>query len=249
MKRKILIIILVFCVYRLYSLNFTLFFINFDIKEKIVVSDRFVEEIKNFYPINLYLKKISFDYINIEEEIITIDSFNRINYKVKDLEDIIENSVSQPYVSIFIINSDKNIGIGGNIGKAKRRVVIISKGSKKGTLSHELGHSLFDLGDEYGGEFSIKFSDAHISKYLNLSKTKPVALWEEIKSATKDEKIGYYRGGLGFSGDVYHSYPECLMNKLEFELCPVCQYLAIKKMNSITVEDYDFKRILNVVND
>jgi len=247
--KKIAIFLIIFNALCAYSLNIVFFPVNIDKSEESEVIQRYTDEVKNLYPMSLYIRHLSFLTIPVSEEAIKPDSYDRVKYKVKDIEDIVESSQSRPDVSIFIVNSEKNIGIGGNIGENKIKVVIISNFSKKGTLSHELGHALFELGDEYGGEFTIKFSDAYISKYSNLSKIKPVALWEEIKRATKDEKIGYYPGGLGFKGEIYHSYPECLMNKLESRLCPVCLYLAIKKMNSITVEDYDFKRILNVVND
>lgn len=249
MIKKIAIILLIFNAFWTYSLNIVFFPINIDKSEQSSVIQKYIDEIENLYPIGLYFRHLSLLTIPISEEAIKIDSYDRVKYKVTDLEKIIENSESKPYVSIFIINSEKNIGIGGNIGEAKRKVVIISKGSKKGTLSHELGHALFDLGDEYGGEFSIKVSDQYVSRYLNLTTKKPFDLWEDVREITKDERIGYYPGGLGFSGNAYHSYPLCLMNNLKDVLCPVCLYLAIQKLNAITGENLDFTKIYKDIND
>jgi len=249
MIKKIAIILLILNAFCAYSLNIVFFPVNIEKSEESSVINKYTDEIKNFYPMSLYIRHLSFLTSPVSEEPIKIDSYDRVKYKVTDLEKIIENSDSKPYASIFILNSDKNIGSGGNIGEAKRKVVIISKGSKKGTFSHELGHALFDLGDEYGGEFSIKVSDQYVSRYLNLTTKKPFDLWEEVRKITMDEKIGYYAGGLGFNGDAYHSYPACLMNNIEDVLCPVCLYLAIKKLNAITGENFDYTKIYKDIND
>ncbi|HNZ26469.1 MAG TPA: hypothetical protein PLG34_03275 [Spirochaetota bacterium] len=241
--KKTAVVLFIFNVFCAYSLNIVFFPVNIDKSEESGVIQRYIDEAKNLCPMNLYAHRLSFFTIPVSEEPIKLDSYGRVNYKVRDLENIAENSKPRPYVSIFVINSEKSIGIGGNIGENKLKVIIISKVSKKGTLSHELGHALFELGDEYGGEFSIKFSDAYASKYLNLSKNKPFELWEDIREITGDEKIGYYPGGAGFSGDLYHSYPVCLMGDLKGVFCPVCLYLAVRKLNLITGENLDFTKV------
>lgn len=90
-------------------------------------------------------------------------------------------------------------------------------------VNHELGHALFHLGDEYGGEAAC-FTPPNLATYgtadhlfdlPNVSMEETGKKWAAIHSGAK-------AGGLGYQYCVYAPGLPCLMNEGTLPFCPVC---------------------------
>ena len=96
-------------------------------------------------------------------------------------------------------------------------------GEDDGTYVHELGHALFNLGDEYT-EVNQCGVPAHIEGEWNLVRDANVTLepegdkWRHILP----EHVEALEGGARFSQCVYHPAPRCKMNASHDEFCAVC---------------------------
>ena len=207
----------------------------------------FITDINNSTPFNFFKENIVFFEIKLKENPIYIDDFDHFNFKVSDISTIITKNTPTPSLSIFIIDSDIKKAVGGKIGD-DIPVVFITSLYNKNALIHEIGHSLFNLGDEYGSAISINFTEKYISEYKNLSIYKNVPFWEKIKTITKDNLIDYYPGGLESKDGVYHSYPRCIMNDLSDHFCPICLYLSVEILNRMTEKNIDFLDITNSID-
>ncbi|HPO49468.1 MAG TPA: M64 family metallopeptidase [Spirochaetota bacterium] len=143
---------------------------------------------------------------------------------------------------IVVVNSQSKKAKGGFISDIP--IIVISSNALKRTVLHELSHSLFKLGDEYGGILDFLPSEREISKFKNLSLVKYNEEWIRIKEMTNDPKINFYEGGLERNKGVYRSYPECLMRNVKDDLCPVCLYYSNQILSDITGKNIDYKELL-----
>jgi hypothetical protein len=210
--------------------------------EDSILITKYSNELKSFYPLNLYTEFLKFEISNDKElrNSCKISDYNIFQIDTKKCLEIIKYFNPEPDLIIFIIKSKVSKGQGGNIGKEIKPVIMITSNAKNGVLSHEFSHSIFELGDEYGGIIPFPPTEIEIKNFKNLSLSKSNHDWIEIKKITNDKKIGFYEGGLGRNTGVYHSYPVCLMQNINETLCPVCLYYSIKKMNSITGKQITF---------
>ncbi|MCG8572965.1 MAG: hypothetical protein MJB14_22760 [Spirochaetes bacterium] len=195
-------------------------------------------EILNYFPLSLYYTKFKFHFYYDQELQITVNHYQQIDYPYQFVLDLIEKKLNNPELTIFLLKEDVFLAKGGNIGKQHHPVVFVSQQAGAGILLHEIMHALFDLGDEYGNRPLFKPTESEVSRYPNLTTVPDQPLWEKIKQEMKDPLLNYYAGGLGTSWGVYHSYPHCIMNQAQGELCLVCCYYVLKKLNQLTGLDW-----------
>ncbi len=95
------------------------------------------------------------------------------------------------------------------------------------TLAHELGHSLFGLGDEY-----VEAGRQCAVGYPNLSEHLDQLPWRDLIAATtpiptpstqSGHPVGAYQGGGFCAQGVYRPQPTCKMRSLDVEFCAVCR--------------------------
>jgi hypothetical protein len=244
MQKNILIFLFLLLSYQIFPKNINILFIPQGFKSDIQAMDSISvieDELLDFYPLNNYLEYIKFEHTFSQSlsDICEIknNTFDLNTKKLLPFIKIIDNDVA---VIIFVIKSDICKAQGGTIGRKNQPIILITTSAKKYSINHEFAHSFFDLGDEYSGDLNFPPSEKEINNYKNLSLTKDKKEWLYIKEITGNSKIGFYEGGLGRKKNVYHPYPECLMQSLNSELCPVCVYYAIEKLDmyiSLTEEN------------
>lgn len=225
--KRVCILIILFVSLLVYGqkLDFIFIPVGFDdISKKDEVIESFIREIKTFNPICNYIDYLNF-VIYDKEHSKSMVKINNNNFLLDEtlFLDITRNIPHNKYSQfVIVVNSEIKRAKGGVVDD--KSLIIISSSAKKRTILHEIGHSLFKLGDEYSGILTFLPSEREISKYKNLTLSTYNEEWERIKELVGDDKIGYYEGGLERSRGVYHSYPECLMKSVESDLCPVCLY-------------------------
>jgi hypothetical protein len=226
----------------LFSKDINILFVTqeFNSKEKKEMICQFSSELSNFKPLDVFSGNLFF----FETSNAIFNDAVKFTYNafIFDSKILIKsaNFYKDATVFIFIKKSQESKGIGGNIGIQKIPVIGITSGANKGIILHEFAHSIFNLGDEYGGKIEFPPTDKEMEGIPNLTLKPFDPLWENIKVLTNDDKISYYEGGMGRNKGIFHSYPECLMLKTEKSLCPVCLYHSIIKLNNITGNNIDF---------
>lgn len=247
MKQKILFFYFLF--FNLISLNsFNILFISQNYQDDSIFIDdckNFIEEIINFNPICHYSEYMNFYYIIQKENISKNNDFYNFELSNEKFFKLIDKINIKANMAIIVINSKNRESMGGEIGKNNFPVIIITNHAKKRTILHELGHSLFKLGDEYDGEIKVLPSEYVIKNFKNLSLTKENPEWDNIKSLVGERDFSNYEGGLLRKKGVYRAYKNCLMRNIENDLCPVCFYYAVSILNSITDKNKDFRELLN----
>ncbi|MCL5130132.1 MULTISPECIES: M64 family metallopeptidase [unclassified Algibacter] len=104
------------------------------------------------------------------------------------------------------------------------------------TVIHELGHSMFDLKDEYyPGDFfteeainMTKESDENLVKWKNWVGTKNVGVYQ-------------YTCDTGNCAEWYKPHQKCIMENLNYTFCPVCTEGIIEKIHDLlpSLESYE----------
>ena len=213
-------------------------------KTKDVLVNKFSEELINLIPLSSYSQDIKF----FETSNILFN--NTIKFSYYDTFVIDSKKITEVFFKynrmdlfIFLVEGQKSKGKGGTIGKQK--VIFLSTNSKKGILSHEFGHSVLELGDEYSGDIPFLPSEKEVSKYKNLAIEKTNTEWEYIKKISGNKKISYYQGGMGRNKGIFHSYPVCLMKETDHPFCPICIYYSIIILNNITGQKVDFIQVIH----
>jgi IgA Peptidase M64 len=133
---------------------------------------------------------------------------------------------------IVLVNSSKSGGC--NRGD----IAVFTKQESAEVIAHELGHNLFDLGDEYTND-TQNFSGT--ARNANLTET--LALWNNLKWSdlvaadaplptdanslprgwNRNTSVGAFEGGgAHFSTGIFRPVLECRMNQNNPRWCPVC---------------------------
>jgi len=109
------------------------------------------------------------------------------------------------------------------------------------TALHELGHALFDLGDEYGGRHE-KWSFPE-PRYENATvETDPgkiewrhlIKQWTPIPTpaTSANQDIGLFEGALGYDRGVYRGALRCKMRQTQLPFCAVCLDIIERKFKA-----------------
>jgi hypothetical protein len=230
----------------LQSKDFNILFVNSGFEnneEKKQACYKFSEELLNFYPLSEYFNCITIFKTDDRDfsDLIKFSIYRTFEFKTSEFINLIKNH-DNINLTIFIIKNNDSKGQGGTVGKKNIPVIFICSGSKTGIISHEFCHSVLELGDEYAGSIPFPPSIKESEKFKNLTLNPINKEWEIIKQITGDQRISFYEGGMGRNKGIFHSYPVCLMNNSNAQLCPVCLYYSILKLNYITGQNIIFSQ-------
>jgi hypothetical protein len=135
--------------------------------------------------------------------------------------------VREVHQALVIVNLDKYGGSGG-------KVAICSAEKTAAEIAiHEIGHSYFDLADEYGGDGTGTPKDeppkANATRNIDRATHKWGALIDAATPIPTSPEIapppgivGAYEGAMYSDVGVYRPLPDCKMRTLGVAFCPVC---------------------------
>jgi hypothetical protein len=115
---------------------------------------------------------------------------------------------------------------GGCASPANKLVIMTRNAASPDVLAHELGHSLFGLADEYGGN-----SCNYTPHSPNLTSSLSAIPWKEMLTTSQlptsaataaDDTVGAFDGGGYCDHGIYRPSKECMMRSLGHAFCPVC---------------------------
>ncbi len=208
------------------------------ISQKNTVSSVKIKSLQDYIlsvkPFDRYKDRIRFEVV-IVDELDQLDLYSLDDGLVTVSKNLSRNyeQYLDPKALLVIVIELRHLNRGFSFKIDNWRIAVYPINLKPGVLMHEIGHALFDLGDEYQSVLAVRFSEYELAKYKNLTGKIPVPLWEEIKTQTGDTAMGYYMGGLDSSENVYRAYPDCIMRSSEGDFCPVCSYYIEKFFNDI----------------
>lgn len=124
---------------------------------------------------------------------------------------------------ILLVNTEEYGGAGGSFATVSRTVLATE------ILAHELGHSLFNLGDEYAGG-GVSCDPASIFG-ANLASSIDRLPWQDLLTTTQlptpttspDGTVGAFEGGGYCTTGVFRPEKNCLMRQLGLPMCRVCR--------------------------
>lgn len=137
---------------------------------------------------------------------------------------------------IVLANVSEYAGSGGSFAA-------LSKNDLSGRiLAHELGHTLFQLHDEYSGN-GVACQPQLIGAASNLAVKLDALPWRELVNvpalptdpdAAGDDAVGAFEGGGYCDHGVYRAQKHCLMREVERDFCGAClrevdRYFAAKQ--------------------
>jgi hypothetical protein len=115
---------------------------------------------------------------------------------------------------------------GGCASPANKLVIMTRNAAAPDVLAHELGHSLFNLADEYGGN-SCDYTptSANLTSSLSAIPWKDMLTTSELPTnpaTASDDTVGAFDGGGYCDHGIYRPSKECMMRSLGHQFCPVC---------------------------
>ena len=155
--------------------------------------------------------------------------------------DVLANNFPSYDQALILVNSNVYGGSGGNFPMASKGVV---NGVKATEIAiHELGHSLFNLKDEYFPLEEIYFSEA-----INMTQQSDpnLIIW---KNWLGTNGIGIYPyNNTGFAANWYRPHQGCKMRYLSYPFCSVCKEGMIEKIHDLVSPIDSYAPISNTVN-
>jgi hypothetical protein len=152
-------------------------------------------------------------------------------------QEVASDRVNEVHQVLVVVNSSKYGGSGGSVA------VCSTEASAAEIAIHEMGHSYFDLADEYGGDGTgspageplkanvTRDCDRTTNKWRSLIAARtpmPSSCGEGCADCTPPATapppgaVGAYEGGMYSDCGVYRSLPDCKMRTLSAAFCPVC---------------------------
>jgi hypothetical protein len=124
---------------------------------------------------------------------------------------------------VVLANADE---YGGCASPANKLVVLTRNDASPDVLAHELGHSLFGLGDEYGGN-SCNYtpSSPNLTSDLNAIPWKSMLTTSQLPTdpaTSAADAVGAFDGAGYCDHGIYRPSHECMMRSLGHAFCPVC---------------------------
>ncbi|MCB4799208.1 T9SS type A sorting domain-containing protein [Neotamlana laminarinivorans] len=169
-----------------------------------------------------------------------VDGYSANNTEAKILSVLADNTPNYD-VGLILVNSPDYGGSGGSFPMAYNGYW------GNNVIMHEIGHSLFDLKDEYypGDELA--------AEAINMTKeTNPAAVKWKNWINTNSVGIYQYTCDTGNCADWYKPHQNCIMEKIDKGFCSVCKEGMVAKIhelvspidsylpNSNTIEATDF---------
>lgn len=171
----------------------------------------------------------SFDISNIHRLLYT--------YNSSAIYNVLANSFPLYDEPVILVNSSEYGGAGG-------AYAVFSNGSNANEVAiHELGHSLFDLSDEYYA------GDIYAREAINMTQeTSPTLI--KWKNWIGENNIGVYpHVGSGNASNWYKPrHLECKMEKLNKPFCSVCKEGIIEKIHSLVSPIDSFTPVSNTID-
>lgn len=134
---------------------------------------------------------------------------------------LVSSLVPQADATIVVLNTHQ-----GRANSDHEGLVFLNLGDDGTTLSHELGHALIGLGDEYSdtsldfdgglGSFPFKYpGPADARAEPNLTTDPAGSKWRDVVASVVE-------GGGRYKTGVFHPTHRCRMNRTNDAFCPVC---------------------------
>jgi hypothetical protein len=124
---------------------------------------------------------------------------------------------------VVLANTDE---YGGCASPANKLVIMTRNAAAPDVLAHELGHSLFNLADEYGGN-----SCNYTPNSPNIAANVGALPWKDLLTTNElptdpakatDDTVGAFDGAGYCDHGFYRPSKECMMRSLGHGFCPVC---------------------------
>jgi hypothetical protein len=143
--------------------------------------------------------------------------------------------VLEVHQALVIVNSSKYGGSGGPVA------VCSTEATAASIAIHEIGHSSFDLADEYGGNGTGSPDGEprkdNVTRNIDRATHKWVALIDAATPiptptavAPPPGKAGAYEGAMYSDFGIYRPLPDCKMRTLSAPFCPVCAGVIRQKL-------------------
>jgi hypothetical protein len=185
-------------------------------------------------PLVLYRSRIVLYHLDSTQPCFSIVGDGLVRFKVKDIYALVDLVGSESDCTVIIKNRPGVKSLGGTVGKRRLPVVMVGTGISSPELYHEVCHALFQLGDEYGGRYSLPAAAYESARWKNLTAEVPDGDWEQIRRDHNLAMFEYHEGGGGHDTGVYHAYRFCLMGDLAHGLCGLCRFYAIDTCNNLS---------------
>lgn len=115
---------------------------------------------------------------------------------------------------LVVVNTERYAGSGGTVACATRH-------PRAAALAvHELGHSAFDLADEYGHQHGPHPGPGTLRANVTLEPDPARAPWCDL--VVPGGAVGCFEGGDGYAGGVFRPQETCRMRSLDAPFCAVC---------------------------
>lgn len=145
--------------------------------------------------------------------------------------------INEVHQVLVMVNSSKYGGSGGSVATCS------IEGSAAQIAIHEMGHSYFDLADEYGGNGTGSPAGEPLKPNVTRDTNRATNKWISLIAATTPMPsacgdgcadctppatapapgaVGTYEGGMYSNCGIYRPLPDCKMRTLAAPFCPVC---------------------------
>ena len=152
-------------------------------------------------------------------------------------QEVASDRVNEVHQVLVIVNSSKYGGSGGSVA------VCSTEASAAEIAIHEMGHSYFDLADEYGGDGTGSPAGEPLKANVTRDCDRTTNKWRSLIAATTPVPsscgdgcvdctppataplpgaVGAYEGAMYSDCGIYRSLPDCKMRTLSAPFCPVC---------------------------
>jgi hypothetical protein len=156
-----------------------------------------------------------------------LDGSMRLHLQNQEALELVKSRFPQVDAVVVLVNTPQgraNAELHRVSDTSHAPIIRLSLADSGRVLTHELGHSLFSLGDEYSDspdalppEALLRGNDDPLVETPNLSVDPSGAKWSAIVS-------GAVPGGMRYGKGVWHATSTCRMNRTSEPFCPVCAH-------------------------
>jgi len=169
----------------------------------------------------------SFDTSNIHRLLYT--------YSSSAIYNVLANSFPLYDEPVILVNSSEYGGAGG-------AYAVFSNGSNANDVAiHELGHSLFNLSDEYYA------GDRYVREAINMTQETSPSLVKWKNWLNSNAVNIYPYGTSGVAATWYRPHQNCKMRYLNAPFCSVCKEGIIEKIHSLVSPINSFYPVSNTI--
>lgn len=168
------------------------------------------------------------------------ESSVRISVEATRFEELVPERLGRFDVIVVVVNTSTQFREYGALAwYGKRSFVLMTSWSDAGVFTHELGHALFGLHDEYTERTEpIERLSVSATTDEDLSATDIAAFYSaNVSLSSRSPKFGGERTGLegamGYERGVYRFGEACVMgDSASSSMCPVCQKAAQERVRA-----------------